>query len=82
MKVSNETLEEIIHGDVRHSALLVEMAKELLAHRKAWSEPVAYTDKRNLRYLSLGGETALVWAKNNIENGDIELFRKPDTGEV
>ena len=33
--ISDEDLKGIINSDVRHSALLVELAKELLAHRKA-----------------------------------------------
>ena len=33
--ISDSELKGIINSDVRHSALLVELAKELLSHRKA-----------------------------------------------
>jgi len=77
--ISDERLEQIAYGDEWYPPEVKEAVLELLAYRKAWREPVAYTDARNLRYLSRGRETALVWAKNNSEIDDIELFRKPST---
>ena len=54
--ISDEELKGIIDSDVRHSALLVELAKELLAHRKAWSEPVAYLNDADLARWCVSGE--------------------------
>ncbi|HHR5652043.1 TPA: DUF3850 domain-containing protein [Klebsiella oxytoca] len=39
------------------------------------SEPVAYTDERNLGYIDRGRETAYLWGKQNTETGDIALYR-------
>lgn len=39
------------------------------------SEPVAYTDERNLGYIDRGRETAYLWGKQNTEVGDIALYR-------
>lgn len=39
------------------------------------SEPVAYTDERNLGYIDRGRETAYLWGKHNTEVGDIALYR-------
>ncbi|HBS3704811.1 TPA: DUF551 domain-containing protein [Klebsiella quasipneumoniae subsp. quasipneumoniae] len=49
--------------------------RELQERRKADSEPVAYTDERNLGYIDLGRETAYLWGKQNSEAGDIQLYR-------
>lgn len=53
------------------------MAKELQERRKAErdSQPVAYTDERNLGYIDRGRETAYLWGKQNSEAGDIPLYR-------
>ena len=53
------------------------MAKELQERRKAErdSEPVAYTDERNLGYIDRGRETAYLWGKQNSEVGDVSLYR-------
>lgn len=39
------------------------------------TEPVAYTDERNLGYIDRGRETAYLWGKQNSEAGDVPLYR-------
>ncbi|WP_259377180.1 hypothetical protein [Klebsiella michiganensis] len=39
------------------------------------TEPVAYTDERNLGYIDRGRETAYLWGKQNSEAGDVLLYR-------
>lgn len=39
------------------------------------TEPVAYTDERNLGYIDRGRETAYLWGKQNSETGDVPLYR-------
>lgn len=39
------------------------------------SEPVAYTDERNLGYIDRGRETAYLWGKQNYEASDVALYR-------
>ncbi len=39
------------------------------------SEPVAYTDDRNLGYIDRGRETAYLWGKQNSEASDVALYR-------
>ena len=74
--ISDERLHEIIEdcGALDGYADFAEMAKELLAHRKAWSEPAAYEVKGLLCHTL---EEAEIYV------GEPEpLYRKPDTGEV
>ncbi|EIX9247053.1 hypothetical protein MLE57_003951 [Klebsiella pneumoniae] len=51
--------------------------RELQERRKAAmdSEPVAYTDERNLGYIDRGRETAYLWGKQNSEASDVALYR-------
>lgn len=51
--------------------------EELQERRKAErdSEPVAFTDERNLGYIDRGRETAYLWGKQNSEAGDVPLYR-------
>lgn len=51
--------------------------RELQERRKAErdSEPVAYTDERNLGYIDRGRQTAYLWGKQNSEAGDVPLYR-------
>lgn len=58
------------------------MAAELQERRKAESEPVAYTDERNLGYINRGKETAYLWGKQNSEPADVALYRhaQPEKG--
>ena len=62
-------VQTIIHG-VTLAAL-----RELQERRKADSEPVAYTDERNLGYIDRGRETAYLWGKQNSEASDVALYR-------
>lgn len=39
------------------------------------SEPVVFTDERNLHHIAMGRETSLIWGKQNSETGDIPLYR-------
>lgn len=39
------------------------------------TEPVAYTDERNLGYIDRGRETAYLWGKQNSETGYVPLYR-------
>ena len=39
------------------------------------SEPVVFTDERNLHHIAMGRETSLIWGKQNSEAGDIALYR-------
>lgn len=53
------------------------LMKELQERRKAErdSEPVAFTDERNLGYIDRGRETAYLWGKQNSESSDVALYR-------
>ncbi|HFR4588385.1 TPA: dATP/dGTP pyrophosphohydrolase domain-containing protein [Klebsiella pneumoniae] len=53
------------------------IVRELAAFRLAAmdSEPVAYTDERNLGYIDRGRETAYLWGKQNSEASDVALYR-------
>lgn len=65
-----------VRGSVEVDARLFEsMIMELQERRKADSEPVAYTDERNLGYIDRGRETAYLWGKQNSEAGDVPLYR-------
>lgn len=39
------------------------------------SEPVGFTDERNLHHIAMGRETSLIWGKQNSEAGDVPLYR-------
>lgn len=72
--ISDERLEEIAFGDDWYSPEVKEAMVELLAHRKAWSEPAAYEVK---------GLLCHTLEEVEIYVGEPEpLYRKPDTGEV
>nr|WP_310948696.1 hypothetical protein [Klebsiella oxytoca] len=46
------------------------------------TEPVAYTDERNLGYIDRGRETAYLWGKQNSEAGDVPLYRHAQPAPV
>ncbi|HBZ7601528.1 TPA: DUF551 domain-containing protein [Klebsiella pneumoniae] len=46
------------------------------------TEPVAYTDERNLGYIDRGRETAYLWGKQNSETGDVPLYRHAQPASV
>lgn len=54
--------------------LIAGIIRELQERRKADSEPVAYTDERNLGYIDRGRETAYLWGKQNSEASDVALY--------
>lgn len=89
--LSDSQLEEMIKSAVNSSgplppdekfSLLISALRELQERRKADSEPVAYTDERNLGYIDRGRETAYLWGKQNSEAGDIQLYRHAQPASV
>ncbi|KVI72196.1 hypothetical protein AWS46_02985 [Klebsiella aerogenes] len=46
------------------------------------SEPVAYTDERNLGYIDRGRETAYLWGKQNSDASDVALYRHAQPAPV
>lgn len=78
--MTRERIQEIIariemfgHGAGYTVDEVYELASMALAAMD--SEPVAYTDERNLGYIDRGRETAYLWGKQNSEAGDIPLYR-------
>lgn len=77
--ISDERLEMIAKYDTFVSLGETEaMAKELLAYRKAFSKPAAYTSENDLAVLASVGTMHLYGKK---ELGDIALYRKPTIPE-
>lgn len=82
MTVPNETLNDFIKGDgygVAPSAV-VEMARELLALRKAFSEPAGAIPADDIQWLVRGGkaEISIHWINSD---GSLMLYRKPTQPE-
>lgn len=46
------------------------------------SEPVVFTDERNLHHIAMGRETSLIWGKQNSETGDVPLYRHAQPAPV
>jgi len=69
--ISDERLEEVINGDILFTDEQREMAKELLAYRKAFSEPVA-----SVYFDSYYGCQASFAKQINFKGGE-SLYRKP-----
>lgn len=46
------------------------------------SQPVAYTDERNLGYIDRGRETAYLWGKQNSDPADVALYRHAQPAPV
>lgn len=44
------------------------------------SEPVVFTDERNLHHIAMGRETSLIWGKQNSEAGAVPLYRHEQPG--
>lgn len=65
------------YGAGSNVMLPAEEAEELarIALAAMDSEPVAYTDERNLGYIDRGRETAYLWGKQNSEASDVALYR-------
>ncbi|HCB3603246.1 TPA: DUF3850 domain-containing protein [Klebsiella aerogenes] len=75
---------EFINATITHIADVGEwmpgyvlLSIELQERRKAEknSEPVVFTDERNLHHIAMGRETSLIWGKQNSEAGDVPLYR-------
>lgn len=62
--------------------LIAGIIRELQERRKVDSEPVAYTDERNLGYIDRGRETAYLWGKQNSESSDVALYRHAQPAQV
>lgn len=71
-KLTRDELNEVV-STYGKSHIAHRMAVELLAAMD--SEPVAYTDERNLGYIDRGRETAYLWGKQNSEASDVALYR-------
>lgn len=72
-KLTREQLLEIIETDHVQCGEASYLARMALAAMD--SEPVAYTDDRNLGYIDRGRETAYLWGKQNSEPADVALYR-------
>lgn len=76
---------EFINATITHIAdvgewmpgyVLLSIEREAMDRKAAIdSEPVAYTDERNLGYIDRGRETAYLWGKQNSEPADVALYR-------
>ncbi|WP_227626508.1 DUF3850 domain-containing protein [Klebsiella oxytoca] len=76
---------EFINATITHIAdvgewmpgyVLLSIEREAMDRKAAMdSEPVAYTDERNLGYIDRGRETAYLWGKQNSEAADVPLYR-------
>ncbi|MCY4762936.1 hypothetical protein [Klebsiella aerogenes] len=60
----------------------LELAAFKMALAAMDSEPVAYTDERNLGYIDRGRETAYLWGKQNSEASDVALYRHAQPAPV
>lgn len=84
-QISNATLIRLIRWADDHKSHYVAAAlRELQERRNAEkdSEPVAYTDERNLGYIDRGRETAYLWGKQNSETGDVPLYRHAQPAQI
>jgi hypothetical protein len=78
MTVSNKRLECVLAKDEEWCFTRLElfaMAEELLALRKAFSEPVAYTAQENID--GFGGSAGYMWPPGNQKPTDVALYCKP-----
>jgi len=75
--ISDERLEQFAHDKRMCNVTeeIVLMAKELLALRKAFGEPVAFTAQGNLD--GFGGSVGYMWPPGNEKPNDVALYRKP-----
>ena len=82
---------EFINATITHIADVGEwmpgyvlLSIELQERRKAEknSEPVVFTDERNLHHIAMGRETSLIWGKQNSEAGDVPLYRHAQPAPV
>ncbi|MHB2213290.1 DUF551 domain-containing protein [Raoultella ornithinolytica] len=89
LTITRERLEKIkswreAYGTESNVMLPAEEAAELarMALAAMDSEPVAYTDERNLGYIHRGAETGFMWGNRNLEPGDIPLYRHAQPAPV
>lgn len=77
--ITRERLEELAAGqggfNLRIATLEESQQLASMALAAMDSEPVAYTDERNLGYIDRGRETAYLWGKQNSESSDVALYR-------
>ncbi|HAT4415148.1 TPA: hypothetical protein I9232_004920 [Klebsiella oxytoca] len=68
-------------AEIIECSQIVRALCELQERRKAEknSEPVVFTDERNLHHIVMGRETSLIWGKQNSEAGDVPLYRHAQT---
>ncbi|HID1018895.1 TPA: hypothetical protein ACXDFS_001226 [Klebsiella michiganensis] len=72
-QLTRERLQEIAEDEFLKHGESRELARMALSAMD--SEPVAYTDDRNLGYIDRGRETAYLWGKQNSEASDVALYR-------
>lgn len=80
---------EFINATITHIAdvgewmpgyVLLSIEREAMDRKAALdSEPVVFTDERNLHHIVMGRETSLIWGKQNSEAGDVPLYRHAQT---
>lgn len=74
--MTEERLIELSKGEMEiWYSEIQSMAKELLALRKAFSEPIAFTAQSNLD--GFGGSVGYMWPPGNEKPNDVALYRKP-----
>ncbi|MDT0176912.1 hypothetical protein Q9R34_12790 [Enterobacter sp. BRE11] len=75
--ISNERLKQLAAQETMREQ--AEIAKELLAHRKAWSEPVCHLSEFALRKIKTSNYAVSEWIRE--DDGDrwlqVPLYRKP-----
>ena len=72
-ELTRERLQEIAEDGFLKHGEGKELARIALAAMD--SEPVVFTDERNLHHIAMGRETSLIWGKQNQEAGDIAIYR-------
>lgn len=75
LTITRERLQEIAEDGFLKHGESKELARMALAAMD--SEPVVFTDERNLHHIAMGRETSLIWGKQNSEAGDVPLYRHP-----
>ncbi len=79
--ITRERLEEIVSDPmINQGSEFAMMARMALAAMD--SEPVVFTDERNLHHIAMGRETSLIWGKQNSETGDVPLYRHAQPAPV
>lgn len=70
-------------AEIIECSQIVRALKELNERRHTMdSEPVVFTDERNLHHIAMGRETSLIWGKQNSEAGDVPLYRHAQPAPV